>query len=345
MSKTKPRRSNVAILTLEGSEYYEQTNVGMLTQFFIDNNNINTGVKTFIVDDTIGDNNFTITDQVNYSKEICSVHSLHKLFWSIAPEQPLPVMFLFCHGSRKHEEHETSSFINFGEDDRNEILIKQSQLKDICLHDVIRSSKLVCIMCCAGDQILRDYLSEQNDEIPDILYYNCELVKHMTHSIFLALLIKIIDSDVSVIHDPSPQFLYMGVKRSIQSILFIVQQCQSAKKFWKTLLQWGCISKYTEEKESEGQALPIPRHKPTSDFDNYYRILGNMKNIWMHEEDIQEIFIEFQALTLVSGGKSAPVFQTHTSDFSAHSTELQHVSNIHKLLSELKSMSMAKSSI
>ena len=52
MSTTPTRRSYVAILTLEGSEHYEQTNVGMLTQFFIDNNNINTGVKTLIVDNT-----------------------------------------------------------------------------------------------------------------------------------------------------------------------------------------------------------------------------------------------------------------------------------------------------
>ena len=88
MSTTTTRRSYVAILTHEGSEHYEQTEVGMLTQFFIDNNNINTGVKTFIVDDTIGEIPFTITRQGNYSKEICSVQGLHNLCWSIAPEQP-----------------------------------------------------------------------------------------------------------------------------------------------------------------------------------------------------------------------------------------------------------------
>ena len=66
---------------------------------------------------------------------------------------------------------------------------------------------MVVLMCCCGDQIVEDYVSEMTEtlrlnKIPDILFYNREGVKKTTHIILLALLMNLIDSDDKLSYDP-----------------------------------------------------------------------------------------------------------------------------------------------
>ena len=116
--------------------------------------------------------------------------------------------------------------------------------------------------------------------------------------------------------------------------------------FWEHLLDWGIISKYTQVKEKENQDVPRARFSYDPDFDRTYQIYGFAANLCIKDEDIEQIFKEFQALTLVSStDQETPVFETYTSDFTVQSPEQFHVKKIHMLLSQLKSISIMKSSM
>ena len=78
------KNAYVAILTSENiairnsskhAQTLELTNVAMLTEFFLDNANISTGVKTFLLDDEAVSETgrLFITNTWNYTKEICNV--------------------------------------------------------------------------------------------------------------------------------------------------------------------------------------------------------------------------------------------------------------------------------
>jgi hypothetical protein len=273
---------------------------------------------------------------------------MHDSFTQDTPGS-LPVIFIFAHGNEKDEFHKEPSYLTFHEElDEFAVYAKRNGEGSICLHDVIRNSNFVFLMCCSGNNILEDYLSEQGNDIPDILYYDCDLVLQLTHAIFVGWLIKIMDSNSIIIRNPYPDEIYRGVRHSVRSILYIVKQCKTHIEFWDKLLEWGCISYYKTEKEQEGQELPVDRNhyaKEKQDFDNFYRIYGHTKNIWMFDEHINRVYKEFQSLTLISKGETAPVKQTHLSDFHVTSEEPHNTQTVYNLLSQLKSMSIVESSM
>ena len=147
--------------------------------------------------------------------------------------------------------------------------------------------------------------------------------------------------------DPTPEQLYIGIRHSLRSIIYVIHQCENDHDmFWDHLLEWGIISKYTQVKEKENQDVPRARFSYDPDFDHTYQIYGFARNLWIKDKEIEPIFNDFQALTLVSAtDQKTPVFETYTSDFTVQSPEQFHVKKIHMLLSKLKSISIIKSSM
>jgi hypothetical protein len=273
---------------------------------------------------------------------------MHDSFTQDTPGS-LPVIFIFAHGNERDKFNKVPAYLTFREEpDEFEVHAKRNGEESVCLHDVIRNSNFVFLMCCAGNDILEDYLSEQGNDIPDILYYNCDLVLQITHAIFVGWLIKIMDSNSIIVKNPYPDEIYRGVRHSVRKILYLVKQWKTHIEFWDNLLEWGCISYYRTEKDQAGQNLPVDRNQHVNgkqDFDNFYRIYGHTKNIWMLDENINRVYKEFQSLTLISKGETTPVKQTHLSDFHVTSEEPNSTDTVYNLLSQLKSMSIVKSSI
>ena len=109
-TEVHPRNCFVAILTHECRQQYANMSVGMLTQFFLDNNNVATGVNTFVIDNGIGHVEVSLAKTDNYSKKLCNVPYLVNLAY-----MPTSVMFILCHGSAASDTCSTP-YLGFSED-------------------------------------------------------------------------------------------------------------------------------------------------------------------------------------------------------------------------------------
>jgi hypothetical protein len=389
------RRSYVRIITHDSFYMpFELTNADALTQFFLDYNNIRTGVETYIVNSGVDSYGIDLVRVPNYLKKLVNEESLP----DIAADPPPPVTFLLCHGVKRNltkslpydpepvEEHPAFLFFSEDENDPNIVYASRSvTLPDgekkyvpdeaVILHNLIQKTGLVVILCCAGDNILEDYLSERGNDIPDILVYKCEVSTKLTHAILVALLINLIDSDDRVLKDPAPEEVYNAVRNGIVTILKIVKWCDDDKDvFWKFLLDVGCVSEYETEKQKQGLPRAVSRFKKQEkDLPSYYRVYGQFKHEYVAENTTKQfVFNDFKALTLVSKGVEKPVEQNYQTveELTAKPTTrtlkeivyeyvFQNNNNkgtepekdriafvgrnqIRMLLSELKSMSMTK---
>jgi hypothetical protein len=325
------RRTHVTILKYEGEEHCEQTMTGMLTQFFLDKNNINTAVSTYVIKNGLADNddleleNVQVLDDGFYSKQICTLSYFVHLNQSCDPDFQFPVMFVFAHGEPMNELHEEPTLLNFSPHDDPPVVHASRVTEDgLCLNDLMTHSKLVILCCCHDDELLQGYLAEQGNDIPDICFYDYHRLHVVTHAIFVAWLIKVMDSNGAIRKNPSLDALYLGARHSVRSILFQIQQCDDTQDLCHHLLLWGCISKYAQEKARERQDLPHGRNRglEPADFANFYRVFGHTRNVWMLPDTLDIVFREFRALTLVSPGPGAPVKLTYLSEFPA--TEQLH---------------------
>ena len=223
----RPKQSYVMIISHEGDRVpFELTNADTLTQFFTDYNNIRTGVRSYIIDENI-QSDVQLVNMPNYLKDLCNLQSLRQNIQKDDDYGVSPVTFLFCHGSGPGPDH--PAVLNFGEERFKHIVwaCRKSQPKrsDVILQDLICNSALVILMCCAGEQILKDYLSEQGNKIRNILFYNHDEVLKPTHALFLALLMNLIDSHKRLEKDPYPRDLFHIVMDSIITIFKIVKWC------------------------------------------------------------------------------------------------------------------------
>jgi hypothetical protein len=304
MATSTTKNAYVAILTSENiairksslhAQTLELTNVAMLTEFFLDNANISTGVKTFLLDDEAVSETgrLFITNTWNYTKEICNVD----FFWHVimgdffdVPKPVMPVMFIFAHGNGGGGD---DNYISFGDHGKNIVLTKPQSgpsgpsWDHTCLHNVIKGSKLVFLSCCHGGAIVREYLSMYGDaqanEIPDILYWDGEHVLHIANAIFCGWLIMVMDTANSPQFEENPKEdnLYKGVKQSIKRIIGMVLDCKGDEdKFTEILHKWGCIW------DVGGR-------------NDVYRIFGHTKNIVINEKLFTRLFEDFQSLTLL----------------------------------------------
>jgi hypothetical protein len=158
--------------------------------------------------------------QPNYSKQIGDVQSLRQIGYE---EDPSPVMLL-CHGRGPASTH--PAVLKFGEDTVQNYVwaCRDGDIPDDdeILQNMIWKSKLVLMLCCEGGKFLKDYLSEQGNNKPDILMYDCEIAIRVPHAVFVFLLINVIASDDRVLRDPYPRDVCIAVKDGITTILNIV---------------------------------------------------------------------------------------------------------------------------
>jgi hypothetical protein len=333
-NRNQQTKSYINIISHEGTCVpFELTNVDMLTQFFTDWNNIRTGVRIYILDKENG--LWEVLHLPNYVKELCDVHSFKTIIEN-KDYTPATVSFLLCHGCPRSEDE--PAYLNFcdNEDDyehhEQDMAVTTNRVwackpqqsngdrvlaywsEQVFLQDLIGRSKMVVLMCCYGNQIVEDYVSEMTtsqmiNKIPDILYYDDKLVPKTTHIILLALLINLIDSDDTLDNDPPTDKLYSVVKRSSITILKIVKWCKDdVDKFWHFLLDMGVVSSYKSEKQKQG--LPIAenrlQHKTWTD---HYRVSGHIFHDYIPDFQKQNIFNNFKALKLISAGAAKPMYQ------------------------------------
>jgi hypothetical protein len=391
MVEVQERQSYVRIITHDSFYMpFELTNADALTQFFLDHNNVRTGVETYIVNSGVDSHGIVLARVPNYLKKLVNEESLP----DIAADTPPPVTFLLCHGIKRNvsqsvagqpesiEEHPAFLFFSEDENDPNIVYASRSvTLPDgekkyvpsgaVVLHDLIQKTGLAVILCCAGDHILEDYLSERGNDIPDILVYKCGVATKLTHVILVTLLINLMDSDDRVLKDPAPEEVCNAVRNGIITIFQIVKWCDDDKDvFWKFLLDVGCVSEYETEKQKQGLPRSVSRFRQQEkDLPSYYRVYGQFKNEFITEDTQQFVFNDFKVLTLVSKGVERPVEQNHLTvpEFTSKPTTrtLKQVvyahlwqtrngtesegdrgafvdsNQIRTLLSELKSISMA----
>ena len=325
INRNMPTKSYVIIISYEGDFVpFTTTEADTLTQFFTDYNNIRTGVKSYIIDKQLQE----LVHRDNYVKKLCDMQTVAEAIVHCNYEYgPAPVMFLFCHGSKRTSD--TPAFLKFGEErhvDDGQTRYVWAGSNDetdadgwedaVFLSQLIDKSGVVFLMCCNGDQIVEDYVSEMSermelDNIPDILFYNREKVIVCSHMILMALFMNLIDSDSRIGRDPSPNELYMAVKDAIITILQIVKCCNNdINKFWNFLLDMGCIFTYESDKRKQGLPIPV-RHLKTKKL--HYRLPGHTYHDYIPEEQKENIFNDFKALTLMSPGRKQPVYQNYES--------------------------------
>jgi hypothetical protein len=179
------------------------------------------------------------------------------------------------------------------------------------------------------------------------------------------------DSDDRVLKDPAPEEVYNAVRNGIITILQIVKWCDGDKDvFWNFLLDVGCVSAFETAKRKQGLPRAVARFtKQQKDLPAYYRVYGQVRNEFIATPTKQEVFNDFQTLTLVSKGVERPVEQSHLTvphltsgptTYTLKQAVYAHVCQTHNappaqgaratvagstqvrmLLAELKSMSMA----
>jgi hypothetical protein len=230
INRNASTKSYVNIISYEGDFVpFTTTEADTLTQFFTDWNNIRTGVKSYIIDKQYQE----LVHRDNYVKKLCDMQTVAAAIEHCNYEYgPAPMMFLCCHGSKRTSNH--PAFLKFGEerhvdDGQTRYVWAGSNDRDspedaVFLSQLIDKSGVVFLMCCNGDQIVEDYVSEMSEgmelhKIRDILFFNHENVFVGSPSIFMTLFMNLIDSDNRIRRDPYPNELYMAAKDAIITIL------------------------------------------------------------------------------------------------------------------------------
>ncbi len=132
--------------------------------------------------------------------------------WQVENKARTPAMFLLCHGCAE-DQRKIPAFLSFGEETRTEpghIVWARTPEKisietewyweeQVYLRDFIRGCALVFLMCCHGEDIVNDYVSEMTQnaraaEMPLIVFYKDKLIAKTTHCLLQALLTMLLDS-------------------------------------------------------------------------------------------------------------------------------------------------------
>ena len=316
-------KSLVTIFSFEGSSRpFEVSNADVLTQFFTDWNSIHTSVLNQIVSDA----DIQLVTTPFYEKRLLKLRTLNEIEDDEDDLDDLETMgetkgiknlkskrssvtFIFCHGGGRPPGYpDIPAVLNFAEQpDQNYVWACDNDCLPssscVTLHDLIYAADVVFLMCCHGDAILKDYILEQRNGIPDIVMFNCGEVLKVTAVILVGLLMQILDSDEGIGQNPSPKVLKEAVMRCIQTILNVVKWCDNAETFLQVLVSIGCVSTYTTEKHGLPCAFE-PEHP-------YYRLHGQVFNVELDEDIKQGIFKDFRSLTWVTHGKTEPQYNNY----------------------------------
>jgi hypothetical protein len=121
------------------------------------------------------------------------------------------------------------------------------------------------------------------------------------HPILLALLTMLLDSTEQLERNADGLQLCQAMRRSVMTILKIVQACEDVDEFWHFLLDMGCVAAYTSEKEQQG--LPVTTRIFRAE--EHYRVQGHGNHFYIPEAHKQELWRNFRSLCLVSYSKAS----------------------------------------
>lgn len=170
----------------------------------------------------------------------------------------------------------------------------------VMLADVTAQSNLAIILCCRGDQILQDFLSVERTNFTEMLICDRADIDNVSYCIFFALLLNLLDSDVSARPFSNPanklRFSYL-VKINIRRIFQLINKFGTTpESFWNFIEKIGIVSSLTAVKANQG--LP----NTAVGADNVFRVSGLMYNFEFHtatENTKITILDDFKALKLV----------------------------------------------
>jgi hypothetical protein len=313
------KRAYVVIVSYEPADKpFESTDANMLAEFFTDWNNIRTGVRSYVIGLHPGGEIQELVCMRNYVKEVCDVYH-------VADEQlvnkygPTPALFFLCHGDKKEssfpaclvfcDETNTGTWHVWA---RRPESIRATNMgwdywdNQVYLQDFIGQCGIVFLLCCHGEDIVNDYVSEmtKNDcvsEMPRILFSKDQQVLKTMHPILLALLTTLLDSTEQLERNADGLELLEAMRNSVITILKIVQCCDNdVDEFWNFLLDMGCVATYASEKEQQG--LPVTTRIFNAKY--HYRVHGHGNHYYIDEEHKLELLRNFRSLCLVEYSKA-----------------------------------------
>jgi hypothetical protein len=129
-----------------------------------------------------------------------------------------------------------------------------------------------------------------------IVFSKDKSVLKTMHPILLALLTMLLDSTEELERNADALQLCQAMRRSVMTILKIVQACANVDEFWHFLLDMGCVAAYTSEKEQQG--LPVTTRIFKAE--QHYHVQGHGNHFYVSEELKQELWRNFRSLCLVS---------------------------------------------
>ena len=257
MSMFPTKHVDVTILTHESiNPPYDEAVVAMLTGHF---SNFNRVLQTYFcipTSETLHEC-IVVVDELKYRKTM--IDNTRMLKVAASQQVHSEIMIIICHGTRSTAD--TCSFLTFC-DHHSPQKIYNDPLDisacatrghtDVTLKDVICASKLVVLSCCAGIDIVPEYLTEAAEGGPDILYFDAHEIRVITHHIVFEWLFNLVESD----NDPMKTYL-AKTKASIMRIMSIVKMFKyDAGSFWEFMQTIGMFSDASDIKKL--QQLPCP---------------------------------------------------------------------------------------
>jgi hypothetical protein len=277
-----------------------QTSIDMMTQFLRERQ---MRLATFIwvhnvaEKDEDEDNHFadslTLTDHAGYLKKIISntdqLKGLHT-----------DLMIIRCHGAaRKNGQYAQLVFTDnnaHSKPSKGEYLVHSRQESpNISLKELTDETKLVLLFCCAGNQIMTDYLSERHTKKrPYILVSNQDKMLSASADIIQLVLMNIIECNESTIRQRFFSEFWTEFLVAIRKIFGVVKLFgDDHEAFWKYLQHLNVITLH--EQRSKRHELPGNKPEETPGFQLY----GRCFEYFLEEKTIQNTFRDFKSLLLV----------------------------------------------
>jgi hypothetical protein len=245
---------------------YDEFTVNMLTGYC---QNYRKTIETFICVHTVASHDQTSETFHKYAF-LVHVNGYNKILidntrmLKIDPTRQVnrEIMIIICHGTRSTQT--SCSLLRFCDNDDHRDLITDPLNISACarlggsnvtLKDVIGASKLVVLSCCAGRDIVPEYLTEAADGGPDILFFDSNEIKLITNHILFEWLFNLVESD----NDLKDHLV--KTKASIMRIMSIVKMFKNDEaSFWEFMQTIGMFSEARDVKKMQ----QLPCH---SDYD------------------------------------------------------------------------------
>lgn len=171
------------------------------------------------------------------------------------------VMFLLCHGNARSIAARTPAYISFLEENSVDVNGNRNShsshadrvyacrsytesgekqqtftkpANSVHLSQVVSNAKLVVMLCCHSDDVLREYAIESEGSTTDFVFFNTTIVDETTVNIFIALLIE------SILRCKNRRGPWNElVKRNVCQVMLWVKQngagIDGAAQFWNFL--------------------------------------------------------------------------------------------------------------